>query len=209
MNNEYWNKGYWKEHIENDDLNNIEDLWINNCEILENIHGKALDLGCGVGQYTKYLLDKGMDVVSGDISTEALSTLKEKIPEAKTIVLDMSKPLEFEDESFDLVFANLSIHFFNKETTINLIKEIKRILKKDGYFIGSVNSSKAYEFIKDHVVEIEKDFYQSKERQVRLFTKEQFDEFFSDFKLISLEEVETIRFNKRKDMWKFIYKNKN
>jgi len=206
MNNEYWNKGYWKEHIENDDLNNIEDLWINNCEILENIHGKALDLGCGVGQYTKYLLDKGMDVVSGDISTEALSTLKEKIPEAKTIVLDMSKPLEFEDESFDLVFANLSIHFFNKETTINLIKEIKRILKKDGYFIGSVNSSKAYEFIKDHVVELEKDFYQSKERQVRLFTKEQFDEFFSDFKLISLEEVETIRFNKRKDMWKFIYK---
>lgn len=206
MNNEYWNKGYWKEHIENDDLNNIEDLWINNCEILENIHGKALDLGCGVGQYTKYLLDKGMDVVSGDISTEALSTLKEKIPEAKTIVLDMSKPLEFEDESFDLVFANLSIHFFNKETTINLIKEIKRILKKDGYFIGSVNSSKAYEFIKDHVVELEKDFYQSKERQVRLFTKEQFDEFFCDFKLISLEEVETIRFNKRKDMWKFIYK---
>lgn len=206
MNNEYWNKGYWKEHIENDDLNNIEDLWINNCEILENIQGKALDLGCGVGQYTKYLLDKGMDVVSGDISTEALSTLKEKIPEVKTIVLDMSKPLEFEDESFDLVFANLSIHFFNKETTINLIKEIKRILKKDGYFIGSVNSSKAYEFIKDHVVELEKDFYQSKERQVRLFTKEQFDEFFRDFKLISLEEVETIRFNKRKDMWKFIYK---
>lgn len=59
----------------------------------------------------------------------------------------MSKPLPFKDKSFNLVFANLSIHYFDKKTTMNLLKEIKRILKCNGYFIGSVNSSKTFKFI--------------------------------------------------------------
>lgn len=52
--------------------------------------GKALDLGCGLGQYTKYLLNKEFDVILADISIEVLNKLKENIARAKTIQLDAS-----------------------------------------------------------------------------------------------------------------------
>lgn len=210
MNKNYWNDEYWKKNLEkNKDkkLDFLDDLWINKYEdIIKNIHvGKALDLGCGLGQYTKYLLDRGFDTLSADISIEALNKLKENIKNAKIIQLDMSNTLPFEDNSFDLVFANLSIHYFDEKTTQNLIKEIRRILKDGGYFIGSVNSSKGYEFIKDTAVEIEKNYYFSDKRNVRLWNMEQFNYFFKDFEKIALNEIRTLRWNKPKDMWEFIY----
>jgi len=212
MDNNYWNDGYWKRHLEDDleKLDFLDDIWIDKYkEIIDNIKkGKVLDLGCGLGQYTKYFLDKGFEVISADISIEALNNLKQKIPNANTVKLDMSKPLEFSNDTFDLVIANLSIHYFDLETTRNLISEIKRIIKPNGYFIGSVNSKKAYEFIKGHAVFLDDNYYFSKGRNIRLWDKEQFDYFFKDFEKIVLEETSTVRWNKRKDMWEFIYKTK-
>ena len=42
-------------------------------------------------------------------------------------------------------------------------------------------------------------------RTVRLFDKEQFDRFFADWHQSAMTEVETVRFNKSKNMWEFIY----
>ena len=207
--NNYWNDEYWKKHLEThkgETLDFLTDIWLEKySDIIEQIPKQnALDLGCGLGQYTKYLMDKGFNVMSADISIEVLNKLKSNIQNANIKELDMSKPLPFDNNSFDLVFANLSIHYFDSKTTINLLKEIRRILKKDGYFIGSVNSSKTYKFIKDVAQQIEPNYYYENGRTVRLWDKEQFDEFFSGFNLIKLEEVETTRWNKTKIMWEFI-----
>ena len=113
----------------------------------------------------------------------------------------------FADKSFDVVFANLSIHFFSKAETESLICEIKRILKDDGIFIGSCNSSAAYKYIEHKSSVIEYGFYlEDGGRSVRLFDKAQFDYFFRDWREITLCEIETIRFNKSKSMWEFVYK---
>lgn len=204
----YWDEVYWEKHLKEDDLDNIEDLWIKKYEdlYLKKDKLKVLDLGCGVGQYTSYFLDKGYEVVSTDISSKALDYLKNKYPNVEIVLQDMTETFKFNDNEFDIVFANLSIHFFSEEDTNKLIKEIYRILKTNGLFIGSVNSVSAYEFIKDHVTEIEKNYYNSKGRKVRLFNKEQFDMFFKDYKEIVLNEVIETRFNHSKNMWEFIYK---
>ena len=119
----------------------------------------------------------------------------------------MTDPLLFPDSSFDVVFANLSIHFFSQKDTQALIDEVKRILKIGGIFIGSCNSSKAYKYIEHSSTVIEHGFYMGDDgRSVRLFDEEQFDLFFSGLDKIMLEEVETTRFNKSKNMWKFIYR---
>lgn len=209
--NNYWNDEYWKKHLEThkgETLDFLTDIWLEKySDIIEQIPKQnALDLGCGLGQYTKYLMDKGFNVMSADISIEVLNKLKSNIQNANIKELDMSKPLPFDNESFNLVFANLSIHYFDSKTTINLLKEIRRILKKDGYFIGSVNSSKTYKFIKDVAQQIEPNYYYENGRTVRLWDKEQFDEFFNEFNLIKLEEVETTRWNKTKIMWEFVAK---
>ena len=191
-----------------DDLDHVEDPWIEEYEsVFMNHSGKLLDLGCGVGQYSAYFKSQGFDVTAGDISERALTYLNGKDPNIKTVRLDMTEPLPFENDSFDVVFANLSIHFFSAEDTENLISEVKRILKSGGLFIGSCNSSKAYKYIENSSTVIEPGFYlEDGGRSVRLFDKAQFDLFFSDMETILLEEVETVRFNKSKNMWKFIYR---
>lgn len=211
---EYWNDTYWKKHLEEhkgETLDFLQDLWVDKYfNVINKINrGTALDLGCGLGQYTNYFMKLGFDVTSADISVEVLEKLKHEIKAPKTIQLDMSESLPFKDNSFDLVFANLSIHYFNQETTISLLEEIQRILKKDGCFIGSVNSSKTFPFIQDKVIEIEPNYYHENGRNIRLWNKEQFDFFFKNFDLEVLEEITTTRWNRSKIAWEFIAKQKN
>ena len=203
----YWNEKYWVRHMRDDDLENIEDEWIDKyADIIFAHSGKLLDLGCGVGQYSKYFYDKGFKVTSADISERALNYLSEKYSDIEVVRIDMTEALPFDDKSFDVVFANLSIHFFSEKDTRALIAEVKRILKDNGIFVGSCNSSKAYKYIKDCSTTLENGFYREDGgRTVRLFDKEQFDLFFEDWNKIVLCEVETVRFNKSKNMWEFIY----
>lgn len=203
----YWNEKYWVRHMRDDDLENIEDSWVDKyTDVIFAHSGRLLDLGCGVGQYSKFFCDKGFSVTSADISKRALDYLSQKYSDIKTVHIDMTEPLSFQDKSFDVVFANLSIHFFNEKDTRALIAEVKRILKDDGIFVGSCNSSKAYKYIADTSTVIEDGFYRENDgRTVRLFDKGQFDRFFADWKEDVLCEVETVRFNKSKIMWEFIY----
>lgn len=206
----YWNDIYWKNNLNKNKLENLDflkDIWVDKySNIIDNIpKGKCLDLGCGLGQYTKYFKDKGFDVISCDISEIVLETLSNIMPDAKTKKLDMSQDFPFPDDSFDVVVANLSIHYFDYKTTKKLLREIKRVLKNDGYFIGSVNSDKTFTFLVEPQ-KIEENYYKELDRFVRLWNKEQFDDFFKNFKKVLLEEVTTTRWNKIKIMWEFIYK---
>lgn len=209
MDKNYWNEKYWVRHMQNDDINNIEYPWINKYEdLIFKKAGALLDLGCGIGQYSKYFADNGFTVTAADISERALSKLSEASDNIKTVKLDMTEPLPFADNTFDIVFANLSIHFFSKSETEALMLEIKRILKNGGLFIGSCNSSAAYKYIADSSTVIEEGFYfEDGGRSVRLFDRKQFEYFFADFENVVLTETETVRFNKSKNMWEFIYKN--
>ena len=185
----------------------FEQLWIGkHQELIDKLNkGHVLDLGCGIGQFTDYWLVNDFQVISADISENALNALKERTPSATTVELDMSKPLPFEAGTFDVVFANLSIHYFDEKTTIALSGEIHRILKPGGLFIGSVNSSVAYEIVRDKAKELEKNYYLIGERYIRLFDRPQFDLFFGQFKTVSLEEIHTVRFKNQRDHWEFIF----
>ena len=55
----------------------------------------------------------------------------------------------FEDESIEVIIADLSLHYFNDETTKNIVKEIKRVLKCNGYLIARVNSVNDSNFISE------------------------------------------------------------
>lgn len=208
MSKSYWDKGYWERHLaEKQRMDIFDNLWIRkHQQLIDSLEkGTVLDLGCGIGQHTDYWFANGFDVISTDISAVALEELKRRTPGAKIMQIDMRERLPFDDEAFQIVFANLSIHFFDKKTTHKLAGEIKRILKTGGFFIGSVNSSKAYEFVKDKAQVLDENYYLIGERYIRLFDRKSFDLFFHDFKTVSLEETHITRFKGDKDMWEFIY----
>ena len=203
MDDKYFeNDEYWKEHI-NKELE--ADMWVDEYKnyINGNI-GNCLDLGCGIGQFSKKLMQYGYEVTSADISDIALEKVKEF---NKNIVkVDMRKKLPFEDETFDLVFANLSIHYFSEEDTRNLMLEVRRILKRNGLFIGSVNGLEGYEAIKDTAQEIEKHYWCNKNKYIRLFDFEDLKDFLNVFEIKLIEKRSTVRFGHTKKYWIFICK---
>jgi len=119
----------------------------------------------------------------------------------------MSEKLPFADSSYDLIFASLSIHYFDDRTTKNLISEIKRVLKKDGLFIGSVNGKESFSAIKDTAIELEENFYLNKDKYVRLFDEDELKKYLDIFDIQLIDKREIIRFGHKKSYYVFIAKN--
>lgn len=205
---EYWNNAYWSDNIKNNKTDFLKDNWMNNYrdEIKNPNLKNAIDLGCGIGQDTMWLLNEGFDVISCDISDIALNRLKELIPNSKTMQIDVKEKLPFEDNSVGLVNANLSIHYFDMKTTIDIFKDVHRILKPNGLFIGRMNSDKNENYVSENAKIIEENFYYDHDRYFRLFNKEQFDILGEGWKTIILNENITTRLNRKKALWEFILK---
>ena len=126
----------------------VYDLWLDEYKNIldENKDNEILDLGCGIGADTLYLLERGYNVLSCDFSVEALKSIENNIPNSKTFYLDMMKKFPIDDKKYSLIIADLSLHYFNNETTIHIMKEIKRILKDGGVLLARVASVNDFNF---------------------------------------------------------------
>ena len=58
-------------------------------EFLKKCKNKILDLGCGMGHYSKYIKDKGFEVVGIDFSNEMLKIAKENESTIRFIESDL------------------------------------------------------------------------------------------------------------------------
>lgn len=108
--------------------------------------GKVLELGAGQGQDSRFFAEHGYDVVSTDLEQSALDLSKTKLPAnlANKVSLrqvDLREPLPFEDSVFDVVYAHLSLHYFDDITTKDLLAEIWRVLRAGGVLAFLVNSA--------------------------------------------------------------------
>lgn len=100
--------------------------------------GSILDAGSGPGRYSLELLKKGYKVSLLDISKNELNIAERKISEsglkAENYYCISALELEsFKDESYDgiLVMGPL-YHLHNEEDRLKVLREVYRILKKDG-----------------------------------------------------------------------------
>ena len=114
--------------------------------------------------------------------------------------------LPYENDSFDLVFSSLAIHYFSKEKTAQLINEIHRVLKDGGLFIGSVNGLEGYNSIKDTAIKLEENFYFNKGKYIHLFNDKELRKYFKDYQILKIEKREVERFGHKKNYWIFIVK---
>ena len=87
----------------------------------------------------------------------------------------------FNDGEFSAVIANLSLHYFDNQTTIYIMKQIKRILNGCGVLIARVNTNLDTEFGAGDGIEIEPNFYKNPERGIdkRFFTEDSANQYFS------------------------------
>ncbi len=134
--NKYWNELY--QHQGNEKP--AYDLWLDKYAAIlaESKSIPIIDLGCGFGNDTLYLHERGYSVISCDFSREALKRLEYFIDKPVTLLFDMKERLPFENQSAKIVIADLSLHYFSWQETLEIVAEIKRVLKKDGYLLARV-----------------------------------------------------------------------
>lgn len=188
----------------------VYDLWLNEYkDILEqNKENSILDLGCGIGADTLYLLERGYDVLSCDFSNEALKSIRDNIPNSKTLYLDMMKDFPIEDNSYSLIIADLSLHYFDNATTIHIMNEIKRILKQDGILLARVASVNDFNFGAGVGQELEKNYYFEGDYTKRFFDLEDVNKYFGIIGSVETEETQMTRNETEYSKPKMLYKIK-
>lgn len=106
-------------------------------EVLEILkpHSKILELGCGVGNDSVSFAQAGHTVLATDFSDVAIQKNKERFQDVENLTfqtLDIEKPMEYDDNEFDAVYARLSLHYFPDNKTRNIFQELHRILVPNG-----------------------------------------------------------------------------
>ncbi len=96
---------------------------------------KVLELGCGLGNDSFFFATQGHTVIATDFSETAIEENKIHYQSQQNLsfqVVDISKPLPFEDNEFDVVYARLSLHYFTDAVTKQVFNELNRILQPKG-----------------------------------------------------------------------------
>ncbi len=146
--------------------------------------GMVLDLGAGLGQDSRFFTEHGYHVVSTDLETENLTALREKLPEKFqqhfcVQQIDLREPLPFGDDSIEIVYAHLSLHYFDQKTTEKIFDEIYRILKPGGVFAFFVNSTSDPQYKTGK--QLEPDYFYIDDKPKRFFSVETAKAFAHNF----------------------------
>lgn len=144
---------------------------------LKHENGNAIELGCGAGRDTKFLLENKWNVLAID-KEDASKIIKEKLNEEELNRFKFQKQ-ELENlqlEKNNLIVANYSLPFCNKERFKEMWYKIKNSIVPSGHFVGNFfGTNDEWSKTKEHMT------FLSKEDCLNLF---------DEFNIISFKEIE-------------------
>jgi len=152
--------------------------------------GKLLELGAGQGQDSRFFAEKGYHVTASDFSDTALGVARQKHPSSINFQrIDLSKPLPFVDGVFDIVYAHLSLHYFDMPTTEKIFGEIRRVLKDGGVLAALFNSTGDPEIAEGR--QVEPDFIDINGIKKRYFNPDSAFTFAKEFEVLAVDDKGT------------------
>lgn len=139
--------------------------------------GKAIELGCGAGNDTIYLIKNNWNVLAID---------KENVEEriVKRLNNEEIKKFRFQKQNFEnieleksnLIIANYCLPFCNKDKFEELWDKIENSILDKGYFVGNFFGLN--------------DSWNGTKSEMFFLSREQVMELFKDFKIILFKEIE-------------------
>ena len=101
----------------------------------------VLDVGCGAGVKSEYLINKGLKVVGIDFSEKMIEIAKQRMPDNKFLAVDILEPIKIK-EQFDGIFAQAVLLHIPKKDIKRVISNLVSILKPKGYLYIAVKGLK-------------------------------------------------------------------
>ena len=142
----------------------------------------AIELGCGAGRDTEYLIKNGWNVLAIDKEdVKAIITSRLSKEEQKNFKFSKQEFENMQLEKTNLIVANFSLPFCNQKQFVKLWNKINESILKNGYFVGNFFGNN--------------DEWKKQEEEMTFLTKEQVIELFKNFEIIDFKEVEKDCFN--------------
>ncbi len=168
--------------------------------------GEALDFGAGSGRHS-ILLDKlGYKVTAVDYSQNSIQLIKDNYPNIQTQIVN-EPPYLFENARFFLIVSWGVLHYNKKKKAKIMVGEYQRMLKKDGYCVGTVRAtSDTHLKMKDGLVGLE----DIKNSKVHLYTLDDLKQLLSSFAEVRYAYMERTPLGQLEDRichWIFLAKN--
>lgn len=102
---------------------------------------KILDIGVGGGRTTQALLEISRAYTAIDYSPGFVEIVKKRYPMAQVHCCDARDLSIFSTDSFDLVlFAFNGLDYMTHEDRMKALREVSRVLKKEGFFLFSTHN---------------------------------------------------------------------
>jgi tellurite methyltransferase len=132
----------------------------------------ALDLGCGAGRDTRYLLDQGFYVTAVDSNLHAIALLADFPQDRLRAVQSSFETFEF--ETYDLINAHFALPFTPKERFHQVFARVKQALNPGGIFVGQFFGVN--------------DEWNTPENHMTFFTMEQAEDELKGLKVVEFRE---------------------
>ena len=94
---------------------------------------KILDLCCGSGQTTQFLVQKSSQVTGLDASSTAIDRAKKVVSEANYVTA-LAEQMPFSNQEFNVVHSSVALHEMETKQLEEILKEVYRVLKPGGIF---------------------------------------------------------------------------
>jgi SAM-dependent methyltransferase len=106
---------------------------------------RALDFGCGAGRSSRFLRDRGFDVVGVDISEAMLAEARAKDPQGTYIRLTNDDLEPLGTRQFDLIFSAFAFdNIPGRERRHRIVRQLAERLAPDGRLVLVVSAPEIY-----------------------------------------------------------------
>ena len=103
------------------------------CEHIKTKNASVLEIACGPGNITKYLLNKNpvLNILGIDLAENMLALARNNNPDAEYRLLD-GRNISQINKTYDAIMCGFCLPYLNKEEAIKLISDASKILNPGG-----------------------------------------------------------------------------